>query len=128
MTGAVVVLDSGQLEELADLVVERLAGRLEPGRSSGGLVTAGQLAVLLGVDRDYVYAHQAKLGARRLGDGPKPRLRFDVGEAEKAITCLSSRRSQPADPAPALASRRRRREPSGTNLDWLPVRGKKVLS
>ena len=124
---AVVVLDEGQLEELARLVADRLAGQLEQRRAHGGLVTAGELAERLGVDRDFVYEHAAKLGARRLGDGPKARLRFDAGEAEQAITCLASRRSQAADPAPALASPRRSRRRSGTTVDLLPIRGRKVL-
>ena len=123
----VVVLDEGQLEELARLVADRLAGQLEQRRADGGLVTAGELAERLGVDRDFVYEHATRLGAVRLGAGPKARLRFDLGEAEKAITCLSSRGSQAPDPAPALASRPRRRRRSGTTVDLLPIRGRKVL-
>lgn len=120
-------LDPGQLVELADLIADRLAEQLERPSATGGLVTAGELAQRLGVDRDFVYEHAAKLGARRLGDGPKARLRFDVGEAERAITCLPSWGSQAPEPTPGLASRPRRRRRSGTTVDLLPIRGRKVL-
>ena len=123
----VIRLDPVQLDELAGLIADRLAGQLESRRAHGGLVTAGERAERLGVGRAFVYERASKLGARRLGDGPKARLRFDVGEAERAITCLSSRGSQAADPAPALDSSRRRRRRSGTSVDLLPVRGRKVL-
>jgi hypothetical protein len=50
------------------------------GGSPGGLLSAAQVAERFNVDRDWVYAHADQLGARRLGTGPKPRLRFDPGE------------------------------------------------
>ena len=44
---------------------------------SGVLLTARDVAALLNVDRSWVYAHARDLGAIHLGDGPRPRLRFD---------------------------------------------------
>jgi hypothetical protein len=37
-------------------------------------------AAYLAVEESYVYEQAAELGARRLGLGPKPRLRFSLAE------------------------------------------------
>jgi hypothetical protein len=42
-----------------------------------GLLSAGDVAARLGVRRGWVYDHADELGVVRLGDGPRPRLRFD---------------------------------------------------
>jgi hypothetical protein len=55
-------------------------------------VDAGELARVLGVDREWVYDHGDQLGAIRLGDGPRPRLRFEVGRAVAAFRDLSAER------------------------------------
>ena len=66
-------LEREQLEQLADLVAERLAGA---GRVlASRLVDAKEVARWLNVEPDFVYANAVALGARRLGDGPKARLR-----------------------------------------------------
>jgi hypothetical protein len=41
------------------------------------LLTVSEVAARLRVNAKWVYAHQAELGAIRLGVGPKARLRFD---------------------------------------------------
>jgi hypothetical protein len=43
-------------------------------------IDATEAARRLGVSRDYIYAHADALGAKRLGDGPKARLRFNVAK------------------------------------------------
>jgi hypothetical protein len=56
-----------------------------------GLVDAQAVADYLAVDRGWVYAHAGELGARRLGEGPKARLRFSLDEVDALLTpCLSS--------------------------------------
>ena len=69
------------------------------------LVDAAQLAAELGVSRDWVYEHAGELGALRLGNGPKARLRFDPVAARAALACWGSERSHPSDLALALGSR-----------------------
>jgi hypothetical protein len=49
------------------------------------LVDAATLAAELGVERSWVYAHRAELGAIQLGSGSKPRLRFDVNMARELL-------------------------------------------
>ncbi len=46
---------------------------------------ARRVADLLGVERDWVYAHAQRLGAIRLG-GPQGRLRFDVHHVQRTLT------------------------------------------
>lgn len=113
------VLDPGQLEELAALVAERLAGR-----RPGGLVDVHVVAGYLGVEAEYVYAHAVELGARRLGTGPRARLRFSLDDVDAAISCTSGRESSgQVLPAPERKRRPRRRRSSGTSAPLLPIRG-----
>jgi hypothetical protein len=73
-------------------VVESLA----PARSTR-LVDAGTVAAALSTSRAWVYEHADELGATRLGEGARPRLRFDLDAACAQFACLSSERSQPAN-------------------------------
>jgi hypothetical protein len=66
-------LDSADIEAIAQRVAELLAAR--PGAVR--YVDAARVAELLGVEREWVYAHARQLGAIRLG-GPQGRLRFDL--------------------------------------------------
>jgi hypothetical protein len=70
-------LQPGEIEAIAQRVAELIADRLAPPAPRERLVDAAQLAELLGVERDWVYAHADQLGGVRLG-GPKGRLRFDL--------------------------------------------------
>jgi hypothetical protein len=88
--------------------------------TSTQLLTAGQLAERLGVTRTWVYDHAAELGAITLGDGPRPRLRFDSQVAAQALQ-TRRHRGEPTttsdEPRPRPA--RRRRPPSAVPL--LPI-------
>jgi hypothetical protein len=59
-----------------EALARRLAALVDAD-ASGSLLTAAQVAARLGVARTWVYAHANELGVVRLGDGPRPRLRFD---------------------------------------------------
>lgn len=104
------------VEAIAERVVELLLPQPEVRR--GRLLTAAELAVELGVARSFVYEHADGLGAVRLGDGSKPRLRFDPERARAAASCSEGKRSQ-GDLASgggrsgAPAASRRRRLPNG---------------
>ncbi len=69
------VPDHASLHALAREVAE-LLGRSTPAMAEG-LLTARQVAARFNVDRGWVYAHARELGVIRLGNGPRPRLRFD---------------------------------------------------
>jgi hypothetical protein len=116
------------IEQIAQRVAELLGERGEhPGTgrerpTPARLLDATQLARHLGVTRTWVYEHADELGAVTLGDGPRPRLRFDPAIATAA---LHKRRQgpntagrRPAGEAP-WPGRPRRRAPSTVPL--LPV-------
>ena len=93
-------LDDDDIEQIARRVAQ-LIGTAHA-HSGPRYVDAGDLARMLGIERQWVYAHAIELGAIRLG-GPRGRLRFDVGRVAEAL-------GQP-DPAsrrvPPGSSRRR---------------------
>ena len=85
-------LDPADIEQIARQVADLIAAT--QARPSGQFVDASELAQLLGVERDWVYAHANALGAIRLG-GPRGRLRFDL------------QRVQDTWPAPTMRGARR---------------------
>jgi hypothetical protein len=81
------------------------------------LVDAATLAAGWGVSRDWVYERADELGALRLGNGPKARLRFDPIVARAALARYGSERSQAQKPSAdavseAAPSPRQRRLPN----------------
>ena len=83
------------VEALARRIAELLGGVGEaPGPKR--LISAAEVAERWGVDREWVYEKASQLGARRLGAGKRPRLRFDPDEVEERIAALS--RAGDADP------------------------------
>ena len=94
------MLSSEDVEAVARRTVELLRGERQP----FSLVDAHQLAALLGVSVDYVYGHSAELGAIRLGNGRRARIRFDVNTASTALD--ESRRSLRGRPRRDGAERR----------------------
>jgi hypothetical protein len=122
-----VSLDAASVEAVALRVVELLRedGFVAP--PAGRLVTAAELAARLGVERSWVYEHQERLGVRRLGDGSRARLRFDLEEASAAAACFRGRKSDEPDHGPVEPSRRRRRSSRlGTGVELLPIRGREA--
>lgn len=82
--GRLVVFDVDDV----DAVAERLAEVARSARPVDAFVDAQHLADELGVDRGWVYANAERLGAMRLGTGPRARLRFDVERAREALTSV----------------------------------------
>jgi hypothetical protein len=85
-------LDDDDIQRIAERVVMLLDARERATATVGGppsasareampppsgLVDAATVAKVLGVDRNWVYAHAKQLGGIRLG-GPQGRLRFDL--------------------------------------------------
>jgi hypothetical protein len=94
------------LDALAELVAEKLRGT-----GSSDLVDAATVAKALGISRDTVYSRAEELGGRQIGNGPRPRWRFDLAVAIATW--------EPS--APTRVTPRRRR--SQNDRDLLPVRG-----
>jgi hypothetical protein len=99
------------VDAIARRVVELLNGGGSAGvnaaeDSSGACLTVSQVAARYRVSRSWVYAHQRQLGAMRLGDGPRARLRFDPKAVAEGIAAFG-RRDAPAEP-PGKRARQRR--------------------
>jgi hypothetical protein len=90
------------------------------------LVDAACVAEHLGVSRGFVYAHAVELGARRLGSGPRARLRFDLEEINLQLThCREGRGSEvPGNRMDKPIRQRREQSRSGTSVPLLPIRGR----
>lgn len=81
----VVTLDAESVEAVARRTAELLRGAPLPGD-----VDATTVATALGTSRDFVYRHANRLGGRRLGSGPRARLRFDLDQAVERARNLKS--------------------------------------
>ena len=84
-------LDRDDIERSAHRVAELVAAAPPP---AVRYVDAAKVAEVLGVERDWVYAHASDLGAVRLG-GPQGRLRFDLHEINRT---LANTRDRPHPP------------------------------
>ena len=125
------------IEQIAQRVVQLLHGQ-SPGPAGADpsvkLLSASEVARRLGVTRAWVYEHAEELGARRLGDGPKARLRFDRDAVEAAAPAMSPRaprrpREAAAEVvAPATSRRRRPKPPKSTAGSVLVVRSRRWRS
>ena len=98
-----------------------LAGPNSDHTSAVPLVDATEFARLLGVSRDFVYAHADEYGAVRLGSGSRPRLRFDPRRVASGFAGRGSEGVASPDAERKPPSRRRRR--SGTSAGLLPIKG-----
>lgn len=100
-----------------DAIVGRVAKLLQsrrtacPARPRPRLVTAAEVARWCGVERSWVYAHAEELGARKIGAGERPRLRFDLAEVSERIAALSSSQSGFGRGSTAIAA-----DPRGRSL------------
>lgn len=71
----------GLCGRLADLLVAIGEGDQESGR----LLSPAEVSRRWGVRRGWIYDHADELGARRLGEGTRPRLGFDPAELRERI-------------------------------------------
>jgi hypothetical protein len=109
---ATIHLDDASVNAVAERVTELLRGK----SISDELIDAAEVARRFGVSRDYVYDNAERLGAKRLGDGPKARLRFDPAMVAEALSGSPESKSQ--DKRSPVRSVR-----SGRGVTLLPIRG-----
>jgi hypothetical protein len=113
--------------QLVDAIAERVVQRLRDDVPSPiEWVDAATLARHMGVTRGWVYENADRLGARRLGDGPRARLRFNIAVAEQS-SCFVGRWSE-APPSRMAKPKARlpRRSATGVVPDLLPIKGRSV--
>jgi len=90
-------LDHPSIEAIAREVAQ-LLGRHDP-FGAHGLLTARQVAARFNVERSWVYAHADELAVIRLGQGPRPRMRFDPAVvAQHLLTRPAQAAAAPALP------------------------------
>ena len=111
-------LDDESIERVARRVVELLREDMPP---PGALVDASTLASALGISRATVYEHAEELGAVRIGDGKRPRLRFDLTRACAAWAA----RDTETPPEPITVNPPRRRPRPTTGVPLLPIGSKR---
>lgn len=102
-------LDQEDVEAIARRVAELL------GPTEAGLTDARGIADQLGVTRGWVYANADRLGAVRLGRGPKARLRFDLQRAQGAVRAIAEQEEAKAQAPPQRQARRRPNSSQKTN-------------
>jgi hypothetical protein len=91
-TPTIVVLDPSTVERLAmrtaDLIGQRLRltapSATEPDEAQRPL-TAAEVAAHWSLHPNWVYKHARQLGAIQIGDGRRPRLRFDPDEVARRL-------------------------------------------
>jgi hypothetical protein len=108
-------LGPATIEAIAKRVAELLAAA-GSGTTAATLIDAGELARRTGISRTWIYQHAAELGAIRLGDGPRARLRFDPCAVE---SCLAQTPPPGRLPAPI---RPRPRATKLSDTDLLPIK------
>jgi hypothetical protein len=122
-------VDGSLDRQLADVIAERVVELLHGAeRSPARLVDAATVAEWLGVSRDYVYAHADELGVKRIGNGPRGCLRFDLDRVLSTPTsCFTGRESQtPKQPGAKGNPAGRRLRSMGSSPKLLPIRGSKA--
>jgi hypothetical protein len=92
-------LDPDDVEAIAARVAELLG---PPPTATPRYVDAATLAEVLGIERQWVYAHATQLGALRLGS-PRGRLRFDLEHVRRVLAAGD------CEAVPAASRPRRRR-------------------
>lgn len=100
--------------ESIEAIAQRVA-ELVRDPESVQFIDAAEVAHRFGVRREWVYSHAEELGAVRLGDGPRPRWRFDVQKAAERFGSLQGSRE------PQRVNRSAVRRGSGVEL--LPIKG-----
>lgn len=104
-------LDDASVEAIAQRVVDLMHD--DGVTTERELVDATEIARRFGLSRDYLYEHADELGAVRLGDGPRARLRFDPTAVAERLG------APPTEPRTQRPTRRKAR----ISAPLLPVKG-----
>jgi hypothetical protein len=80
------------VEQVAQRVAQLLRG--EEAQRTPDLLTAGELARELRVERPWIYKHAHLLGGERVGDGPRAQWRFDLETARRELARQRLRRER----------------------------------
>jgi hypothetical protein len=112
-------LDPSSIEAVA----QRVAELLKDTDTESSLIDAAEVARRYGLARSTVYEKAGELGAIRLGNGPRARLRFNPETVAKQLSGGSD--GSPFPEGGQWPTRRRRRRsvaPAGARAQLLPIR------
>jgi hypothetical protein len=124
----IVRLHPDDVETVARRVVELQRAESVPEGGENDYAThARTLATRYGVTPEWVRYNARKLGGVPLGDGPRPRWRFNVAVADGRIAAMRAL-SDPSEPPPAEKSkpRGRKRQTDTQDTKLLPIKGKQT--
>ena len=97
-TDSAALLAPTLVEAIAQRVAELLRAELH---LAPRLLTPSEVADRFAVSRTWVYEHATELGAIRLGNGPKARLRFDPDRVRRVVNREPDKdTARPTKPAP----------------------------
>ncbi|MGZ6564909.1 MAG: hypothetical protein ACXVH3_36675 [Solirubrobacteraceae bacterium] len=113
--------DPGLVDAVARRVVELLREEGAVSREGPRLLTVAAVSQEFGVSTDWVYANAGRLGAIRLGSGPRARLRFDRATIADRITKVASHAAR--DRSSQRGKRRRGTREGADRGDLLPILG-----
>jgi acyl-CoA reductase-like NAD-dependent aldehyde dehydrogenase len=108
----------------AEIVVERLREEAAVAPAMPRMLSAAEVAERFAVTADWARANADRLGAVRLGDGPRPRLRFDPAKVEAALNSLPIGNGSPDERSCSGSAipPRRRRSPASQAAGQSPKR------
>ncbi len=110
--------DPGLVDAVARRVVELLREEGAVSREGPRLLTVAAVSQEFGVSIDWLYANAARLGAIRLGSGPRARMRFDRATIADRIAKVASHAARDR----SSPRKRRRGTREGADGDLLPIR------
>lgn len=111
---APVQLAPASIEALAEALAERIVElALDP--EAVQFIDAIEVAHRLGVSRNWVYEHAEELGAVRVGNGSRPRLRFDVKKVSERFGSMAGSREPQRENRSAVRR--------GSDVELLPIKG-----
>lgn len=122
--------DAALVEAVARRVVELLRDEGLAAPPEPRLLDAAEVAARFGVSAEWVRDHADDLGAVRLGDGPRPRLRFDPETVREALSARSGGGGSEDQRFGSSAGPRPLRDPRGAAdaVGHLPVRSVEVTA
>jgi hypothetical protein len=112
--------DSSLVDAVARRVVELLREEGAVLCEGPRLLTVAAVSEEFGVSTDWLYANAGRLGAIRLGSGPRARMRFDRATIADRIAKVASHAARNRS---SQRGKRRRGTRDGADGDLLPILG-----
>jgi hypothetical protein len=103
------------VEEIATRVIELLQQHTRHLQRPDSLIDVAELARQTGLSRTWIYEHARELGAIRLGDGPRSRLRFNPDTVKRLLE------REPTPRVERARTKQRRQIRAMNDIELLPI-------